>query len=174
MRAQAMQNSHQKLPYVSVVASAVLGYFCLACIGVISNSFRGCIVAHRPDLALRAPTAFLITYWRTIRDGASVVALLILIGGVASVRLAAHSDQAMRRALRLSIFVSLFSSIALFAALACLFMSLVGGVIKGVDPHTMTPEQRAPARPPSGFVISSGPKLATRTQGINYVSSAAS
>ncbi len=124
-----MPSSNQAASYVSIAASAVLGFVCLIAVGSISDLVRGCIVTYRPDLALPASTAFLFAHSRTIWRSAYAVGFLILVAGVVSVRRAPDADQAMRRAMLFSTFSSAFSSIALFAVLLCIFRPFIGGVI---------------------------------------------
>lgn len=122
--------------YVSIAASAVLGFVCLIAAGGISDLMRGFVIAYRPDLALPASTAFIFAHSHTIGRSAFAIAPLILAAGVASVRRAPDSDQAMRRALLVSTLSSALSSIMLLAVLLCIFRAFVGGAI---TPSTLSP-----------------------------------
>ena len=124
-----MPDASRMISYVSVAASAALGFVCLVAIGSVSDLVRGCIVTHRPDLPLPVGTAFLFIHPRVIRGSSYVAGFLILLAGIVSVRLAPTSDQAMRQAIRVSTFATAFASIALFATLVCLFRPFVSGII---------------------------------------------
>src|SRR5688572_10708413 len=91
--------SDRTICYGCIATSAVLAFVCLLAAGSISHLIRGYVIAYRPDLALPVSTAFIFAHSRTIWYAAYAVALLILIGGVASVRYAPNFDQAMRRTL---------------------------------------------------------------------------
>ena len=126
---EQIPSSNKTASYISIVASAGLGFACLIAIGCISDLVRSFIVTFRPDLALQPSTTFLFAHSRTIWRGAYVVGFLILLTGVVSIHRAPHSDQAMRRAMLLSTFTAAFSAIALFAILLCSFRPFLSGII---------------------------------------------
>ncbi len=115
--------------YLSIVATSAVGFVCFLAATGISNLVRGFIISDRPDLILPASTAFVFAHIPMIRNGAYAIPFVVLLAGLASVRGAPDSHQAMRRALIISTCCSVFSSMFLLAVLLCVVRALIGGII---------------------------------------------